>query len=69
MPTRIPDDEYVEVTSLGGGTKFVLARTGKDIALAEASARYLAGATTADQFEHEVAAILEATQTTEGGTP
>ena len=47
-----PDDEWVEITTLGDRTpRFLLARSGAELEIQRAADRYIIGQTTFEDFE------------------
>ena len=55
----MPDDEWVEVTVLGDPEpRFILSASGQAKAIAQARARFLAGASDAEGFEAELDWII-----------
>lgn len=62
FPLDIPDDEYAEVSGFDDlEPRYLLARSGRDQAIARAKELYVDGSVTADELEAEIDRILEAT--------
>ncbi len=58
----IPDDELVDVTPFGADQpEYLVGMRGRDIALAEAKARFVAGDVTLDEFEQRAEAVFRPT--------